>query len=61
MDDKLYMIIEYVEGGPVWGRDDFEPLPEDLARKYFREVCQGLDYLHHHKVGAPFACILETS
>lgn len=61
LDDKLYMIIEYVEGGPVWGRSHQDPLPEHLARKYFQDVVRGLDYLHRHKVSDALAVSNETS
>lgn len=30
--------------------DKWHPIPEEKARLYFRDVCQGLDYLHFNKV-----------
>lgn len=64
-EDNLYLIMEYAEGGPVMSvdLDDGEvevsegkwnivtpALPLCLARKYFRDVLSGLEYLHHQSV-----------
>eukprot|EP00898_Chlorokybus_atmophyticus_P006257 jgi/Chlat1/6632/Chrsp482S06106 len=48
---KLYMVLEYVEHGPVMA-DGYnqQGLPEDLARHFMRCICKGLDYLHYHKI-----------
>ena len=64
-DTNLYLIMEYAEGGPVMSvdLDDGEveveegkfnvvapALPLGLARRYFRDVLSGLEYLHHQSV-----------
>ncbi|CAM6103590.1 unnamed protein product [Calypogeia fissa] len=49
-DRKLYLVLEYVEGGPLVDNDLWQPIPEDKARLYFRDMCQGLDYLHFNKI-----------
>ncbi|XP_024388158.1 serine/threonine-protein kinase GRIK1 isoform X6 [Physcomitrium patens] len=47
---KVYLVLEYVEGGPVMEDNRWIAFPEELAQKYFRDICCGLDYLHYHKV-----------
>ncbi len=52
---SLYLVMDYVEGGPIMSDKDVSvgnvsPIPEILARKYFYDVISGLTYLHHHKV-----------
>ncbi|KAL2644571.1 hypothetical protein R1flu_012158 [Riccia fluitans] len=47
---KLYLVLEYVEGGPIMGNEKWHPFPEDKARLYFRDMCKGIDYLHFNKV-----------
>jgi len=43
--------LEYAEGGVVMaGQLETEPLPEDKARQYFRDVVNGLEYLHDHNI-----------
>jgi hypothetical protein len=54
-DEKLFMIFEYVERGAVMklggGNDtDRPPFTDGAARKYFRELLAGLEYLHRNKV-----------
>jgi len=44
---KVYLVLEYVERGPVMPDSMVnEPFPQETAWKYFRDVVQGLDYLH---------------
>ena len=31
-------------------KEQVEPLPEHLCKKYFRELILGLEYLHHQKI-----------
>lgn len=46
-DDKLYLIMEYVKGGPTMKIEpDTQPLPEETAKKYFCDIVNGLEYLH---------------
>ncbi|KAI8594050.1 hypothetical protein BDZ88DRAFT_402424 [Geranomyces variabilis] len=52
-EDNLYMIFELCEYGPVMKlhmRDNVNPLSEDLARHYFRDVVLGLEYLHYKRI-----------
>eukprot|EP00756_Hemistasia_phaeocysticola_P038466 Hpha_TRINITY_DN16758_c2_g3::TRINITY_DN16758_c2_g3_i1::g.79110::m.79110/K07359/CAMKK2; calcium/calmodulin-dependent protein kinase kinase 2 len=45
--NKLYLILDYLERGPVFdiGKTE-EPLPLCDVRKHLWSICQGLDYLH---------------
>ncbi|KAJ3021058.1 hypothetical protein HKX48_009303 [Thoreauomyces humboldtii] len=52
-EDNLYMIFELCEYGPIMKiqmRDSVNPLSEDLARRYFRDVVLGLEYLHYKRI-----------
>eukprot|EP00842_Homolaphlyctis_polyrhiza_P001435 jgi/Hompol1/2292/HPOL_005927-RA len=52
-EDNLYMIFELCEYGPVMqvniGQPE-RPFTEELARKYFRDVVLGLEYLHFKRI-----------
>ena len=44
-NDKLFMVLEYVEGGVAMkGSLKTDPLPEETARHYFRDLVAGLEY-----------------
>lgn len=49
-DDNLYLVFELVEKGPVMEVPTDNPLPESDARKYFRDIHSGIEYLHFHKI-----------
>ncbi|GAB6023238.1 hypothetical protein CHUAL_008056 [Chamberlinius hualienensis] len=51
-NDKLWMLIEYCGGGAIDSiMVDLErPLTEKQIKYVCREMCQGLDFLHKHKV-----------
>lgn len=50
-DDKIYMVMEYVKGGPVMNvQVESEPLPEEKAKKYFCDVVKGLEYMHSKQI-----------
>ncbi|KAJ3105310.1 Calcium/calmodulin-dependent protein kinase kinase 1 [Phlyctochytrium planicorne] len=52
-EDNLYMIFELCEYGPVMSLKSNEPVrpfDENLARKYFRDMVLGIEYLHSKKV-----------
>jgi serine/threonine protein kinase len=45
--------MEYMERGPVIttsGQSGFPCFAEEVSLDYFRQACQGLDYLHYNKV-----------
>eukprot|EP01114_Cavostelium_apophysatum_P013963 TRINITY_DN3494_c0_g1_i1.p1 TRINITY_DN3494_c0_g1~~TRINITY_DN3494_c0_g1_i1.p1 ORF type:complete len:250 (-),score=79.61 TRINITY_DN3494_c0_g1_i1:223-972(-) len=50
-EDKLFMILEFAEGGTTMrGEMEMEPLPEMISKKYFHDVVCGLEYLHSHQI-----------
>ncbi|KAF2077666.1 hypothetical protein CYY_001054 [Polysphondylium violaceum] len=51
-EECLYIVMEYIEGGAIMSCSDFSnwPMSENLARKYFRDIVSGLEYLHEQKV-----------
>lgn len=50
-DDKLYMILEYAEGGPTMKSEmELDPLPEDKARLFFHDIVCAIDYIHSMKI-----------
>ncbi|KAI9006955.1 hypothetical protein DFJ74DRAFT_773563 [Hyaloraphidium curvatum] len=53
-EDNLYMVFELCEYGQVmrlnFGGEPVRPFSEELARKYFRDIVLGLEYLHHKKI-----------
>jgi serine/threonine protein kinase len=51
--NKLYLIMQYCEKGPIVHlRDDgtCDPLDDGLCRNYLRQLVSGLHYLHRHNV-----------
>ncbi|CAK0783136.1 hypothetical protein CVIRNUC_006332 [Coccomyxa viridis] len=51
--NKMLLVMDYMEGGPVLTREGLERgrrIPEPLALQYFRDMCKALDYLHFNKV-----------
>lgn len=50
-NDKLFLVMDYVEHGSVMkGTVENEPLGEEKARHYFRELIAGLEYLHFQHI-----------
>lgn len=54
-EDKLLMVMEYVEGGEVVSNERLasprgKGFSEDVARMHFRDLIKGLDYLHYQNV-----------
>ncbi|XP_028321169.1 calcium/calmodulin-dependent protein kinase kinase 1b isoform X2 [Gouania willdenowi] len=49
-EDGLHMAFELVTKGPVMEVPTDDPLNEELARFYFRDVVLGIEYLHYHKI-----------
>ncbi len=49
--DKLYLILDYVPGGPLMSSARSQPaLAEEEARRCLRDVVAGLSYLHFHGI-----------
>lgn len=51
--NKMLIVMEYCEGGPVMtraGLDRGRKIPEEVARPYFRDMLTGLAYLHSQRV-----------
>jgi len=50
-EDRLFMVLEYCEGGSVMkGELENDPLPEATAKRYFSQIVRGLDYLHSQNI-----------
>ncbi|ODM97897.1 Calcium/calmodulin-dependent protein kinase kinase 2 [Orchesella cincta] len=49
-EDTLYLVFELLEKGEVLEVPTSNPLSEDKAWKYFRDVVLGLEYLHYQKI-----------
>eukprot|EP00755_Sulcionema_specki_P003300 Sspe_Gene.27367::Locus_11761_Transcript_1_1_Confidence_1.000_Length_1764::g.27367::m.27367/K07359/CAMKK2; calcium/calmodulin-dependent protein kinase kinase 2 len=47
--NKVYLIMDYVQNGPVWSVGE-KPLRLEKIRKYLVGMCHGLDYLHANNV-----------
>ena len=49
--DKLYLILDYVPGGPLMSSARSQPpLAEEDARSLLRDMVAGLSYLHLHGI-----------
>ncbi|XP_019723212.1 calcium/calmodulin-dependent protein kinase kinase 1b isoform X2 [Hippocampus comes] len=49
-EDGLHMAFELMTKGPVMEVPTDEPLTEERARFYFRDLVLGMEYLHYHKI-----------
>eukprot|EP01006_Ploeotia_vitrea_P043579 TRINITY_DN66746_c6_g6_i2.p1 TRINITY_DN66746_c6_g6~~TRINITY_DN66746_c6_g6_i2.p1 ORF type:complete len:299 (-),score=28.68 TRINITY_DN66746_c6_g6_i2:110-1006(-) len=54
-NDKLYLVMEYVEKGPIAvvqadDKIDRDPIPIDTLRRYTRQIVSGLNYLHENRI-----------
>ncbi|KAK9727625.1 hypothetical protein K7432_001709 [Basidiobolus ranarum] len=49
---KIYLVLEYVDGGEMKWRDEYDQpiLSLDSSRQIFRDVVLGLEYLHHQGI-----------
>ena len=47
---KIYLILEFVAGGPIKEKRDRTPIPESVCRLYIRDILKGLSYLHFNKI-----------
>ncbi|XP_070204755.1 calcium/calmodulin-dependent protein kinase kinase 1-like isoform X2 [Littorina saxatilis] len=49
-EDNLYLVFELVEKGEVMEVPCSTPFDEDLARRYFRDIIAGIEYLHYQHI-----------
>lgn len=44
------MVLEYAEGGTLYNRIKYGlgQLPKDKIKRYYRDVCKAVEYLHAH-------------
>ncbi|XP_066585927.1 calcium/calmodulin-dependent protein kinase kinase 1 isoform X2 [Prorops nasuta] len=49
-EDNLYLVFELVERGEVLQVPTDKPLDEQTARKNFRDVIMGIEYLHYQRI-----------
>eukprot|EP00291_Cryptomonas_curvata_P002657 CAMPEP_0172185954 /NCGR_PEP_ID=MMETSP1050-20130122/20461_1 /TAXON_ID=233186 /ORGANISM="Cryptomonas curvata, Strain CCAP979/52" /LENGTH=283 /DNA_ID=CAMNT_0012860007 /DNA_START=44 /DNA_END=892 /DNA_ORIENTATION=+ len=48
---KLFLRLEFVDGGATMpGDTPCEALSEDTARRYFRDLIEGLEYMHSRRI-----------
>jgi serine/threonine protein kinase len=45
-----YMILEYADGGTLFEKIKMGPVPKRDIRRYFRDVCEALAYLHSQNI-----------
>ncbi|KAM0736239.1 Calcium/calmodulin-dependent protein kinase kinase 2 [Formica fusca] len=48
--DNLYLVFELVHRGEILVIPTENPLTEETARRYFRDVVMGVEYLHYQKI-----------
>ena len=44
------MMLEYAEGGTLYDKIKMTNVPKHEIRKYFKDVCEGLAYLHSQNI-----------
>ncbi|XP_015185444.1 PREDICTED: serine/threonine-protein kinase pakA isoform X2 [Polistes dominula] len=49
-EDNLYLVFELVQKGEILQIPTDKPLDEDTARKNFRDVVMGIEYLHYQRI-----------
>ncbi|KAK2879791.1 calcium/calmodulin-dependent protein kinase kinase 1 isoform X2 [Channa argus] len=49
-EDNLHMVFELMRKGPVMEVPTDNPLSEEQARLYFRDIILGIEYLHYQKI-----------
>ncbi|KAL8153086.1 hypothetical protein V2J09_010846 [Rumex salicifolius] len=47
---KIYIVMEYVKGGELLAKVDKEKLGEEVARKYFRQLIEVVEFCHEKGV-----------
>lgn len=48
--EAMFIAMELAEGGSLFEYVKILPFNEDLARNYFRQLIEGIDYMHGHGV-----------
>eukprot|EP01060_Flectonema_neradi_P009491 TRINITY_DN16757_c0_g1_i1.p1 TRINITY_DN16757_c0_g1~~TRINITY_DN16757_c0_g1_i1.p1 ORF type:complete len:487 (+),score=100.02 TRINITY_DN16757_c0_g1_i1:68-1462(+) len=46
---KVYLLLDYVQNGPIWAIG-MPPLPDEQLKRSLVGMCQGLDYIHTNNV-----------
>ena len=41
-----YLIMEYADGGTLYDKIKMEPISKPQLKKYYRDICEALTYLH---------------
>ncbi|XP_076131458.1 calcium/calmodulin-dependent protein kinase kinase 1 isoform X1 [Alosa pseudoharengus] len=49
-EDKLHMVFELMQKGPVMEVPTDSPFTEEQTRLYFRDMVLGIEYLHYQKI-----------
>nr|XP_033333022.1 uncharacterized protein LOC117224316 isoform X1 [Megalopta genalis]XP_033333023.1 uncharacterized protein LOC117224316 isoform X1 [Megalopta genalis] len=49
-EDNLYLVFELVQRGEILQIPTEKPLDEETARKHFRDVVMGVEYLHYQRI-----------
>ena len=48
--ETTYMILEYADGGTLFDKLRNEIIPKEEIKKYFKDVCEGVAYLHSNEI-----------
>ncbi|KAF7723283.1 hypothetical protein EC973_002129 [Apophysomyces ossiformis] len=65
-DDNIYVVMEYVDGGELFEKIRQErKLPEPVARRWFREIVEAVQYMHDnglvHRDLKPENVLIDTA
>ena len=44
------MILEYADGGTLFDKLRTDTIPKDDIKRYFRDVCEAIAYLHQNQI-----------
>ena len=50
LDDRIHLILEFIEGKDLCEIVEVAALPENLCRKIFIQVCLAIEYMHEHQI-----------
>eukprot|EP01104_Vermistella_antarctica_P006399 TRINITY_DN170_c0_g2_i1.p1 TRINITY_DN170_c0_g2~~TRINITY_DN170_c0_g2_i1.p1 ORF type:complete len:423 (-),score=88.88 TRINITY_DN170_c0_g2_i1:19-1287(-) len=48
--ERLFLVLQYVEGGAIMDKSMSNPVDEGTARRYMHDILHGLLYLHKQKI-----------